>query len=312
MSQSFSDHMSLNCRGLGIGPNGEGYVNPCVSIILPCYNSENHIHEALSSCLAQSYKNLEIIAVDDGSTDSTLECLLSFKSRHPLIRLVVLTHADQCNHGVAASRRLAIEHANGDFISMLDSDDVYEPSKIKSQVNCLLENPSVVLCHTAVRILGDSEYAMEHENHFSSSPLIPYSLDSLPDFLFKLHICNSSVMIRASALRGLHYPASMQNQCEDWLLWVLISRKGKFIQHPCRLTSYRRHSTSLSYQLHGNPLQERFARINFLRLSVVYSFPSCLSLRALMLLIRSLGGLLIYYARFNMYWARRDKNLSIG
>jgi hypothetical protein len=62
----------------------------------------------------------------------------------------------------------------------------------------------------------------------------------------------------------------------------------------------------------GNPLQKRFARIDFWRLSVVYSFPSCLSLRALMLLTRSLGGLLIYYARFNMYWARRDKNLSIG
>lgn len=103
-------------------------MNPLVSILIPSYNSEKYINRTINSALNQTYRNIEIIIVDDGSTDSTLKIINSFKA--PNIKLIAIDH-----HGAAHCRNIALQHSQGKFIQFLDSDDLLHPLKINEQIN---------------------------------------------------------------------------------------------------------------------------------------------------------------------------------
>ncbi len=100
-----------------------------VSIIIPLYNAEKYIEQCINSAFNQTYTNIEIIVVNDGSTDASLDII----NKHPQInKIKVIT---QENKGAAAARNTGLTHANGDFIQFLDADDVLEPNKIEAQIN---------------------------------------------------------------------------------------------------------------------------------------------------------------------------------
>lgn len=100
--------------------------NPKVSIIIPCYNVEKYIEECLDSINSQTYNNLEIICVDDGSTDDTLSILKAFESAYPDITII-----HQINRGLSEARNTGIRLATGDYIVFIDSDDFIEPDTIE-------------------------------------------------------------------------------------------------------------------------------------------------------------------------------------
>ena len=106
--------------------------NPEVSIIIPAYNHADLLGEALESVFAQTYRNFEIIVVDDGSTDDTASLL------KPLSEQGVIRYIYQQKQGVSAARNRGIVEANGRYIAFLDSDDLFEPDKLEIQVNYLL------------------------------------------------------------------------------------------------------------------------------------------------------------------------------
>lgn len=272
-------------------------VDPLVSIIIPCYNSQQFLQETLLSCASQTYRNFEIIAVDDGSTDSTLDLLCEFKSFHTDLEVSILTHPHRANRGVAASRLLAFQHAKGELISLLDSDDRFDPAKLQKQVDCFLTHEEIVLCHTAISVECDHEDHFPHERHFDASPITPYKFSSMRDYLMRLHVCNSSVMIRASALDRVKYPSIHLNHSEDWLLWLQLSGKGLFIQLPQKLTTYRLRADSLSRRASQSSLNRQRDRVEFLLLAALIAFPSLLSLRLMFLLGRSFLKLTLIYNR---------------
>jgi len=105
--------------------------NPLVSIVIPVYNGANYMREAIDSALAQTYKNIEIIVVNDGSTDSTEEIAKSYGNK--------IRYYSKENGGVATALNLAIKNANGDYISWLSHDDIYYIEKIKKQIEKLLQ-----------------------------------------------------------------------------------------------------------------------------------------------------------------------------
>ena len=114
---------------------------PLVSIIMPAHNREAYIGEAVESALSQDYENVELIVVDDGSTDRTYEILSDFGERIRLFR--------QHNAGPGAARNRGLDHAGGEFIAFLDSDDVWAPGKLRAQVSHLQRNPvqqGITLC----------------------------------------------------------------------------------------------------------------------------------------------------------------------
>lgn len=105
-----------------------------MSVIIPVYNGAKYIAEAIESVCAQNYEPLEIIIVDDGSTDETSSIVQSFKD---------VRYIRQANQGVAAARNTGIENSRGELIAFLDADDYWSHNKLDIQANCLLKNPQV-------------------------------------------------------------------------------------------------------------------------------------------------------------------------
>ncbi len=115
---------------------------PLVSIIIPAYNSEKYLAEAISSALDQTWPNKEIIIIDDGSTDGTLPIAREFESE--MVRLFY-----QENKGASGARNKGLQEAKGQFIQFLDGDDLLSPDKIAIQIDALLQNPGkIAACGT--------------------------------------------------------------------------------------------------------------------------------------------------------------------
>lgn len=117
---------------------------PLVSIIIPIYNSENYIIDTLESCTSQTYKNIEVIVVDDGSKDKSYSTVANFISTHPQIKLM-----KQKNGGASRARNLGLKHSNGDYVMYLDADDFMTKNKIENQIKKLhkINDPfAVAIC----------------------------------------------------------------------------------------------------------------------------------------------------------------------
>ncbi len=141
-------------------------MKPLVSIILPAYNAAAHIQKAIDSVLTQTYTNWELLAVNDGSTDSTLDLLESFSDP----RIQVFTHQNQ---GVSATRNLALRHATGDFFTFLDADDTLPPSCLEAYVEHAISNPRTDIFAGKVRVSEErsGRVLRQWESDFQGNPL---------------------------------------------------------------------------------------------------------------------------------------------
>jgi glycosyltransferase involved in cell wall biosynthesis len=113
-------------------------LDPLVSVVIPSYNRAHVIGQTLDSVLAQTYRNLEVIVVDDGSRDATEMAVEPYRDR--------ITYVRQENGGLAAARNAGLERARGEYVAWLDSDDLWNPEKIALQVAVLRRHPDLVLC----------------------------------------------------------------------------------------------------------------------------------------------------------------------
>src|SRR5262245_25838031 len=121
--------------------------SPLVSVIIPSYNSARFVSQAVRSVLEQTYSPLEIIVVNDGSTDDTVSVLDAYKGDIQIVH--------QANGGVSKARNRGIREAKGKFIAFLDADDQWLPSKIQKQIDCLRANPSAALVHSDIYFFSD-------------------------------------------------------------------------------------------------------------------------------------------------------------
>lgn len=115
---------------------------PLVTVILPAFNAENYISRAIDSILSQSYKNIELIVIDDGSSDKTSLIVSGYKEE--------LTFIQQVNTGVSAARNAGIQCANGELIAFIDADDIWYPEKLQIQVDVYMQHPDLSLIYTDV------------------------------------------------------------------------------------------------------------------------------------------------------------------
>ena len=141
---------------------------PLVSVIIPVYNCERYIDEALYSVYHQTYSNIEIIVVDDGSTDRTPEILKKHRSR---IRLF-----HQENGGAAAARNTALDNAHGDLIAFIDGDDYWHPEKLAIQVQHLEQNPDIGV------VAANIKYSWPREDGTYPNLAVSFPVDEDNDF----------------------------------------------------------------------------------------------------------------------------------
>lgn len=132
---------------------------PPVSVVIPTYNRAGYVGEAVASAVAQGYSDLELIVVDDGSTDNTRDVLGRFEGS--------FTYAWQENRGVAAARNAGVDLAITDFLAFLDSDDLWEPDKIERQMRVLLDNPEVDAVYGMARQFTSPELSAEDRRRLS-------------------------------------------------------------------------------------------------------------------------------------------------
>ncbi len=131
---------------------------PLVSIIIPVYNAEKYLAQAVASVMSQTYKNWELIIVNDGSTDSSLNVAKSFECEN----IKVLT---QSNNGASAARNYGLKEANGAYIQFLDADDVLSKNKIGEQVHLLYQNPGKVAYCPTVHFFDGEDYLNKEVTH---------------------------------------------------------------------------------------------------------------------------------------------------
>lgn len=232
---------------------------PLVSIIIPAFNSEEYICKSIDSALAQSYKHIEIIVVNDGSTDRTQDILESYSHVKKIHRL---QHPDAGNKGVSISRKLGVAHAQGEFIAFLDADDLYEPQKIETQLNAFQSESTCILCHCDVSHITDTPSGRSREKQFFLGPhRYAYAYGEEDYFLINNHICNSSVMVRTSPIKKLTFQFQQLFQYEDWLLWILLADAGPFIYLPDKLTGYRYHTGCATAKIDKKPLIGLYSKL---------------------------------------------------
>ncbi|MCZ8096477.1 MAG: glycosyltransferase family 2 protein [Burkholderiales bacterium] len=135
-------------------------LKPLVTVIMPVFNTESYVGEAIESVIAQTYENWELIVVDDGSTDGSRLVVLQFvEACNSRIRLV--DHPDGANHGVNASRNRGFEFASGEYIAYLDSDDKFLSDKLEKQIKLASQHPGVSLFLGATRYWHPNDLAYD-------------------------------------------------------------------------------------------------------------------------------------------------------
>ena len=200
---------------------------------MPVYNGEKYIAQAIDSVLSQSFRDFELIVIDDGSTDKSAEIVGSYSDKR--VRYV----ANQVNLGLASARNRAIEVANSDYLAWLDSDDISLPDRLNKQVALLDRHPGIGLCGTWVRTLG---LGSEQIWQYPSDPMFVRAR-----MLFDDPLATSAAMVRRSclAMDGLRFDARFP-PAEDYDLWERISRNSGVCNIAEVLTLYRVHPNQIS------------------------------------------------------------------
>lgn len=182
-----------------------------VCVIIPTYNRCGLIRQCLESVLAQTYKDFEIILVDDGSTDNTAEILSFYKGR------VVTIHAE--HEGPSAARNKGIRASQGEFIAFLDSDDLWLPQKLERQMDFIRNQPEVLICQTEETWIRNGVRVNPRKKHQKFSGWI---------FDKCLPLCivsPSAVMIHRSVFEKVGLFDETLPACEDYDLWLRIAPK---------------------------------------------------------------------------------------
>ncbi|MBD1995857.1 glycosyltransferase family 2 protein [Leptolyngbya sp. FACHB-541] len=216
--------------------------SPLVSVIIPAYNAEAFIQRTLTSVLSQTYKNLEVLVIDDGSTDRTVEIVQAMAEGDRRIHLL-----QQPNSGVAAARNLGIKHAKGEFIAPLDADDIWYPQNIEKQVQCFLTSDETV----------GLVYSWSVDIDEKDVPTGEFRAANIGGYIYKALICHnflgnaSASLIRRTCLEKVgYYNQELRKQgaegCEDWDLYLRIAEYYQFRAIPEFLIGYRKISSSMS------------------------------------------------------------------
>ena len=220
-------------------------LHPLVSIIVPAHNSEAFIESSLESALAQTYPNIEVIVVNDGSTDRTSLILERYSDRIQVL--------DQTNQGAGVARNTGIRQARGKYIAFLDADDLWVESKLELQVQYLQQNPDIHAVYnqwlelypneTGAYILPELQQPDADEEIRINKDLSGWLYNKL---LMDCILHTSSVLVSRSIVEtvGNFDPAFRKGQDYDY--WLRLSRKTQIAKLDYVLSFYRINKTSIT------------------------------------------------------------------
>jgi glycosyltransferase involved in cell wall biosynthesis len=212
-------------------------MNPKVSVIIPNYNYEKFIAATIESVLSQTYENIEIIVVDDGSKDNSLKVLERFGEKLRVIQ--------QKNAGVSAARNNGVQNSTGEFIAFLDADDIWLPEKLQRQIERFNADSEVGLVHCSMTLIDPQDQPID-ENRNGQEGWVS------TEFLrFERGVvvgASSTALVKRSIFDEIGGFDVCLSTAADWDFCYQVSRKYKFgfVTEP--LVLYRMHGTNM----HGN------------------------------------------------------------
>jgi glycosyltransferase involved in cell wall biosynthesis len=217
-------------------------IRPLVSVVIPAYNAAYFIERTLQSVLNQTYHPLEILVIDDGSTDATADIVRRFAAADQRLALY-----HQANAGVAAARNYGIEKAKGQFIAPLDADDTWECRNLEKQVNCFLRASETVAMVYSWSVDIDTSDRLT-----GGARVSPYYGNIYPALLYQNIIGNASAsLIRRRCLVALggyntDFFTQQAQGCEDWDLYLRLAKQYQVAVVPELLVGYRQAAGSMS------------------------------------------------------------------
>lgn len=205
-----------------------------VSVIIPTYNSVKYVTEAIDSVLAQTYENIEIFVIDDGSTDTTREVLQKYGD--------AIHYLYKENGGASSARNYGIENATGKYIAFLDADDIWMPEKVEKQVALMESNEDIGLCYVSTQRVSEN---LEFTGVIEAKEFEDYCEALLLNSNIVSGSC-SSAMVRRDVVSQTKGFDKRLGTCGDWEYWLRLSFVTKFAPLREELAKYRDVEGSMS------------------------------------------------------------------
>ncbi|MEL7459291.1 MAG: glycosyltransferase family A protein, partial [Pseudomonadota bacterium] len=209
-----------------------------VSVVIPAYNAMHYLPQTVASVLRQTYQNFEVIIVNDGSTDG-IEAWFAQSVNDPRFRLI-----SQKNQGLSSARNTGIEQAKGEFIAVLDADDLWHPTKLAKQVQALKRAPEAGLVYTWLK------YVDEFARPTGKTVKASFEGDVWEQLTaFNFVGCGSVAMIRRACFDEVgRFDRNLISYVEDWDMWLRIAKRYPFTVVNEALVYNRKYTGSLSTQ----------------------------------------------------------------
>jgi len=211
-------------------------MNPLVSVVVPNLDYAKYLEDCLNSIVDQTYQPLEILFVDDGSKDASLEIAKRFDK----IRIFSQSH-----QGVNAARNLGIRNATGEFIAFCDSDDLWMPNKIAEQIDFLTKHPDHGLVYSDIQLVSEDLVFIRNQKARFFGDCSRYFLTRPSEAIILLG-ASTSLMRRQIALELNGFDTTMKGPGEDWDFFRRVTEKTLVDFIPKPLVSYRQHESSAS------------------------------------------------------------------
>jgi len=204
-----------------------------ISIIVPVYNAEKYLKATIESLLRQTYRDFELIAIDDGSTDNSWAILQSFTD--PRLRIL----RNNANRGIVCTRNRGLSEMKGKYYAPFDADDIAHPTKLEKQIHFLESNPDFGMVGSWVRIIdGNGRPTGKIWRLNAPAELIPSIL------LFRNYFAQSALLIRKEAIPKEGYPD--YSICQDYGMWIEIAKNWKTKNLEEYLIQYRIHTEGIT------------------------------------------------------------------
>ena len=217
-----------------------------ISIITASYNYANYVEDVINSAISQTYSDWELIVVDDGSSDNSVEIIKSYCEKDPRIKL--FQHEGEINKGLKETILLGLEKCTGDWVAFLESDDLFKPDNLLKKVEVAKQNPDVKLIFNKVEFLWDKDRPdynkQEFENTQKTLSNMSFPRNMFYDFYIKNMILTfSCVMVEKNVLKNTDFNTPF-DAALDWWLWIHLAYENKFYYVDEELTVWNLHLNS--------------------------------------------------------------------
>ncbi|NJO41926.1 MAG: glycosyltransferase [Cyanobacteria bacterium CRU_2_1] len=210
--------------------------SPMISVLMPVYNAERYLAQAIESILSQTFSDFEFLIVNDGSTDRSLDWLQHFADRDPRIRLI-----SRPNTGYVQALNEMLQLAQGEYIARMDADDIALPDRFRQQIEFLHHHPSVVC-------VGGAHEIVDHQGRLLTRLQLPLANAEIQREALAGHgsICHPCAMMRRSAVLAIGGYDERLMPAEDLDLWLRLGEMGELANLPETVLKYRLHLNSVS------------------------------------------------------------------